>query len=107
LTTEAAFVEVQRDFDGFVDCLRSYKVVIDGAVVGQLGPGDHSAFEVAPGSHEIFLKIDWCRSEKVDVHLAGGQNVKFYCAPRANLFTTFYWITFGRHRYIRLSQVTA
>lgn len=102
-----ASVEVQRDSGGFSDYLRSYEVVVDEAVVGRLGPGESRAFDVAPGSHEIFLKIDWCRSERVDVHLTAGQTVRFRCRPRANLFTDLYWITLGRRRYIRLTQVTA
>ena len=65
------------------------------------------AFEVAPGPHEVFLKIDWCRSEGVDAHLAAGQAARFRCASRANLITGLYWITLGRRRYIELAPLTA
>lgn len=44
-----ALVEVQREFGGIADHLRSYKVVIDGEVVGRLSPGESSATELAPG----------------------------------------------------------
>lgn len=100
-------MEVQREFDRFSDHLRSYEVVIDGAVTGQLGPGESCTCEVAPGSHEVYVKIDWCRSQKLDVCLTPGQTVKFGCAPRANLFTDLYWATLGRSRYIKLTRVTA
>lgn len=101
-----ASVEVRRDFGGLTDHLRSYEVVIDGEVVGRLRPGESRAFEVAPASHEVFLKIDWCRSEKAGVRLTAGQTARFRCAARANLFTDLYWATLGRRRYIELIQVT-
>jgi len=103
---EMASVEVQREFDRLSDHLRSYDVVINGRVTGQLRPGESCALEIAPGSHKLYVKIDWCRSEKVDVHLTPGQTVKFRCAPRANLFTDLYWATLGRRRYIKLVRVT-
>lgn len=103
--TDIASIAVFRDLDGLTDHLRAYEVVIDGAVVGRLAPGDSCAFSVAPGHHEIFMKIDWCRSEKVNLQLAAGEIAEFRCAPRPNLITGFYWITFGRHRYIVLDRI--
>ncbi len=101
----AALVELQRDLSGLKDHLRSYQVVIDEEVVGLLGAGESQAFEVDPGSHELFLKIDWCRREKLTIALEAGQTVAFRCAPNGIPLTEFYWISFGRHRYIKLSKV--
>lgn len=101
-----ASVEVQREFGGLTDHLRSYKVVLDGEVVGGLRSGESGAFDVAPGRHELFLKIDWGRSEKVNVNLAAGQTARFYCAPRGNVFTGLYWATLGSRRSIGLTEIT-
>lgn len=101
-----ASVEVQRRPGGLTDHFRSYEVFIDGNVVGSVQPGDSLTREVPPGSHEVFLKVDWCRSEKLKVHLRSGETAKFRCVAQANILTGFYWITFGRHRYINLMQVT-
>lgn len=98
-------VEVQRESSGLRDHLRSYQVVIDDVVVGQLGAGESQTFEVDPGAHELFLKIDWCRSNKLTIALEAEQAVAFRCAPRGNPFTEFYWVSFGRHRYLKLSTV--
>ena len=98
-------IEIQRDSDRLADHLRSYKVVIDGAVVGAIEPGESAAFDVTTGCHEIFLKVSWCRSEKITVNLTADRTEYFRCRPRANLFTDLYWITLGRHRYISLIQV--
>jgi hypothetical protein len=101
-----ASIEVQREFSGLTDHLRSYKIVLDGEVVGRLRPGESCAFDVAPGSHEFFLKIDWGRSEKISVNLTAGQTARFCCAPRGNAFTSLYWATFGSRRSIALTKAT-
>lgn len=101
-----ASIEVQREFGGVTDHLRVYEVVLDGRVVGRLHPGEAETVEVAPGRHGLFMKIDWARSETIDVELAAGGKARFRCAPRANVFTGFYWVTIGRRRYISLTQVS-
>ena len=100
-----ASIEVQRELGGLTDHLRSYKVVLDGEIVGHLRPGESSAFDVAPGPHELFLKIDWGRSEKVNVDLTAGQTARFCCTPRGNVFTSIYWATLGSRRSIALTQI--
>jgi hypothetical protein len=62
MENEMASVEVQREVGGLTDHLRSYKLVLDGQVVGQLRPGESCVVDVATGPHELFLKIDWGRS---------------------------------------------
>jgi hypothetical protein len=106
MAAKMASVEVKREFGGVTDHLRSYKVVLDGQVVGRLHPGESCFFDVVPGTHELFLKIDWGRSEKVNVKLAAGQTAKFCCAPRGNVFTSLYWATIGSRRSIGLIEVT-
>jgi hypothetical protein len=101
-----ASIEIERDIGGLTDALRSYKVVIDDEVVGKIGPGESRAFNVAADSHEIFMKMEWLRSEKFNVRLTADETVLFRCEPRANPLTDLYWGTLGRHRYIRLTQVT-
>jgi len=46
--------------------LRAYKVVLDGKVIGTIKDGEQVEFDVAPGRHQLQLKIDWCRSNIVD-----------------------------------------
>jgi hypothetical protein len=101
-----ASVEVQREFGGFTDHLRSYKIVFDSEVVGRLRPGESCVLDTTPGHHELFLKIDWGRSEKVNLNLTAGRVARFRCAPRGNIFTGVYWATFGSRRSIELIEIT-
>jgi hypothetical protein len=54
-----------------------------------------------PGAHEVFLKLDWCRSPKLALDVAGGQRAKVSCAAGGNLWMTFFDVIFRPTRYIR------
>jgi hypothetical protein len=99
-------IEVQREDAGVTDILRYYEVLVDEVTVGLLGPGQSVVVEVSPGDHEIYLKISWARSPKVDLKLMPGETARFGCEPRANLITDLYWATIGRQRYIKLFRIT-
>ncbi len=47
---------------GYADMTRSYHVLIDGEDVGTIKQGQTISLDVAPGEHEMQLKIDWARS---------------------------------------------
>lgn len=102
-----ASVEVEREFGGVADHLRSYEIVVDKHVVGYLGPGETYTVDLSCGHHELFVKVDWCRSNKIDVDVVEGQKIKLRCAPRSNVFTDLYWATVGCRRYIKLTQIVS
>lgn len=104
MSVEMASLEVQRIFGRWTDRLRRYEVVIDGVIVGRLANGESSVFEVPVGAHDVFLKIDWCRSEKVALDLVVGQKAILRCRGR-NPLAALYWITFGRRRYVKMIQL--
>ena len=96
---------MEREFGGVTDHLRAYKVVIDGDVAGELRCGDTGCFDVGPGTHEFFMRIDWARSEKFEFQLKAGEVARFRCAPRGNVLTDLYWASIGHRRYIKLTRV--
>jgi hypothetical protein len=102
-----ALLEVERVSGGYTEHLHPFEVVIDNEVVGLLGAGEVWTVELAAGCHEIFVRIYWCRSEKVDVEVDDQEELAFRCETRANLFTDGYWATLGRARYLRLEQIQA
>jgi hypothetical protein len=84
---EDAIVRLTRKRGGGRDWLRSYRVVIDGEVVGKLKRGATEEFVVKPGRHSLCLKIDWKGSEEVRVTLAAGDIAPFVCAPNGSAAT--------------------
>ena len=84
------------------DKLRNYTVVIDGEVAGHIGNGESIRFPVSVGDHELFLRIAWCRSQALLIHVRPEAEVRLVCEPAANAATVLYWMTFGYRRYIDL-----
>jgi len=57
---------------------RAYKVVLDGVVLGKIKNNQTLEFDLAPGHHELVLKIDWCRSNIVEFDTEDG-NARYAC----------------------------
>jgi hypothetical protein len=58
---------------------RAFKVVLDGVVIGRIRTGHHEQFEVASGSHELQVQIDFSKSSELLVELAPGESAQFLC----------------------------
>jgi len=78
-TAGEAVIALTRDRGGWRDMARSYQVLIDRDKVGQVQRGQRLEFPVAPGRHEIFLKIDWCTSPVVEVDAQPGEVIELSC----------------------------
>jgi hypothetical protein len=46
----------------YVNAIRDYRIYIDDRFVGTIKNGGEQWFDVTPGSHTIYAKIDWCSS---------------------------------------------
>jgi len=57
-----ATIVLSRRRGGYRDILRSYLVTIDGKELAKIKRGQTVELPVTAGSHEVFVKIDWCRS---------------------------------------------
>jgi hypothetical protein len=53
--------------------LRAIAIFADGQKVGQLNNGESKAFELIPGEHKFYAKIDWCKSPLLVVSLDAGE----------------------------------
>jgi hypothetical protein len=98
--SSSAWIDVERK-EGLRDRARAYKVMIDGQEAGTVRHGSHESFQVTPGTHEVFLKIDWCRSPKLTVDVAGAQRAKVTCVPSGTIWTAIFAIVFKPTAYIR------
>ena len=57
-------ISISRN-SGFADIFGAYQVMLDGKQIGKINDGGTETYEVAPGKHELRLKIDWCGSNTV------------------------------------------
>ena len=67
-----ATIKINRD-SGYVDRIRAYHVVLDGEKITKISNGGSVELDVEPGEHELYLKIDWCRSNKINFSISEGQ----------------------------------
>ncbi len=81
----------------YADKIRSYSVILDGDQLGKIKEGQVVEFDVSTGLHQVWLTIDWARSNKLslefdrDIDLACRSNVKALFAIVA-LFQPSSWI---------------
>jgi hypothetical protein len=80
-SNDVATVLIQRASGRRRDKWREYQIIADGRQVGAIGEGQSIALSVTPGDHELFLRIDWARSEKLHFRLGRGEVAEFACSP--------------------------
>jgi hypothetical protein len=104
MTTTA--ISISRD-SGYADRFRAYSVVCDDAEIGRIRNGTSANFELAPGTHRLMLKVDWCSSNEVSFTIDAGQKVSFSCGSNLRGFRVLlaiYYIVFARTRYLWLRR---
>ncbi len=52
-----------------LNILRSYKIYIDGKLVGKVQNGKIQNFEIEPGNHKVYAKLDLFKSNEIDVQI--------------------------------------
>ena len=61
------------------DLWRAYRVMIDRNQVAVLNEGEPRELTLSPGSHEIWIKLDWTRSPKFRLDLAEASRTYLRC----------------------------
>lgn len=72
------WVEVKRRSQYFA-ALRSVDIFVDDTKVGVVKNGESKAFELSPGTHSVYAKIDWCQSPANTVTVQAGETTTLYC----------------------------
>ena len=84
------------------DVIRPSRGVLDGDQVGEIFDDSSIELSVSPGQHELYLKIDWCRSPILSIEVRPNEDLELECHPAATFLTLLPRITLGRKRYIDL-----
>ena len=62
--------------------MRGYDIYIDNERIDAINNGKKKIIEVSQGNHEIYMKIDWCKSKKLNVNLTKGQELNLKCGSK-------------------------
>ena len=95
-----AEIVVRRASTAWQDRYRAFKVFVDGERRGSIASGSELGVEVAPGTHAVQLKLDWCSSPIVEIEVAANKTKIVDCGSNANPFLSLMVVTFFRKQYI-------
>ena len=87
----------QADID--LTYITRYKVFLDDVLVGNIKSGGDLKIEVSNGTHKIFLKIDWCGSNILEI-VKGSDVINLECGNKSGLNALF-----KRNDYLWIKQV--
>jgi hypothetical protein len=82
---DSATIVLIRERRGSRDIFRRYAVIVDDAQVAKVKRGQTLRLPVSPGRHEVYLRIDWCRSPSVDISASPGEIINLRCAPAGGM----------------------
>jgi hypothetical protein len=109
LLNHTALIEIVRSKQ-YVNKSRNFIVMINDCEMGRIEDGGISEIPMEPGEHEIYLKIDWCRSNKVKFLINENERIRFHCGSpikgwrSLNPFIMPYYIFFNRDKYLYLNR---
>jgi len=100
-------VNLKRE-KSYSDGLRKYKIYIDDVYVSEISAGTSLNLNVPRGKHKIYLKIDWCSSNVLDINCLDEEAINLECGNALKgykkLFTLLY-ISFLRKDYLWIKEV--
>jgi hypothetical protein len=105
-----AIVRLTRISAPVRDRLRSYRVELDGEIIGRLRSGACTDFHIEPGHHRIRMKGDWTASQTLSFEIKKGAVAHFECQPNGHSLTalidTFKSLHKHGNPWIDLREVT-
>jgi hypothetical protein len=104
--SDLATIVLRRERGSYRDFMRSYQVIVDGEMAAKIKRGQTLTLPIPAGRHEIFIRIDWCRSPVLEVDAGSGQVIEMSCEP-AGSSTEGLGAVIGQatESYIRLSRL--
>lgn len=97
------FVKIHRESQ-WADAARAYQIYVDDEKKAELRRGATEDFFVAPGTHRIRLKLDWCGSPELEFTVGPEETVEFDCGNNTKGFFAMYYVLFAPNEYLRLAK---
>ena len=105
-----AIVRLTRISAPVRDRLRSYRVELDGEVIGKIRSGDRTDFDVEPGHHRLRIRASWTGSQALSFEIKKGAVAHFECQPNGHSLTALIdtFKSLGKHGdpWVDLREVT-
>jgi hypothetical protein len=99
-------IKIKRD-SGYADRLRAYKVILDEKVIGYIKNGQDVFFEVSKGTHQLYLKVDWCRSNKINFE-SNDRDIEFECGSSLRglkMLLNIFYLTLLKNKYLWIKKI--
>lgn len=71
-------------YQDFFGIMRKLKVFIDGEHVGNVQWDNSKEFSISSGPHQLCVKMDWCKSEPINIDVGENEIVKYEVTLPAN-----------------------
>jgi hypothetical protein len=90
---------------GYADYLRSYKIFVNGMLVGTIAPKGILDVDVPSGQLTIEARVDWGRSQALAVAAAPNQTIEIEVANNWGALLALWATTFGSRTYLTLKHL--
>lgn len=71
-------------YQDFFGIMRKLKVFIDGRHIGDVRWDNSNEFSISPDSHQLYVKMDWCKSKPINIDIGENEVVKYEVTLPAN-----------------------
>jgi len=98
---------IKRD-KGWVDSARKYKVICNDVILGTLSNGESKEFSTNDTKIVLYFKIDWCRSNKLEMNLNQDQLKYIKCGSSLRgfrMFLGFFYAILMPHKYLWAKEI--
>jgi hypothetical protein len=103
--THDAGIRVFRGPHVWVDRRATCEVLVDGSVVGELGPNQDVRFSVMPGMHRVQTRLSDAASNEVEVTVEAGRTTDLKCSTRTG-WALFNPLLIGRLVRLKLRAIS-
>jgi hypothetical protein len=80
---EKTYVKVVRG-KHYVCYFRKYKIFINDQEEGKIAREQEVVIQISPGTHTIYTKVDWVKSNAFEFDINAGQTIVFRCGGDFN-----------------------
>ena len=90
----------------YIDRIRDYRILLDGAEVLRVGAGGVVEAPIVPGPHSLEARIDWARSQPLTFDAKAGEEVVVQVENPWNALTALFAAVVRPTHYLVVSRGT-